>query len=305
MDELALFGGAPVRRTPWPRPRMIDQNPAIENIILKTCTEGLTLFTSQAISNLERKLAETFQKDYAVAVSSGTAALETALYSLGVRSKLDEVIVPAATYISSASAIVRNGGTPVFVDCDDSFTISIDALQSAICSRTRAVIFVSLFGNPGNIEEVYEICQHHRIPLVHDCAQGAATKRHGQWIASIGDITCLSFFETKHLPGGEGGAIVTNQEEIYTKAKSFSNLFEIRNDGIPTAMEFDFRLPVTYPEIGTNYRLSALSAALVIYALEQLEETKQICQQHGMIYPGLSHSKKLNNGTEGKTSRPI
>jgi dTDP-4-amino-4,6-dideoxygalactose transaminase len=284
VNDLALFGGTPVRSAPWPRPRMIDHNAIVRDLINQALHEGLTLFTSKRVSMLEQRLGEIFQKRYAAAVSSGTAALETALYALGIHAASDEVIVPAATYVSSASAIKRNGAKPVFVDCDNSFTLSPNAVQQAITSQTRAVIFVSLFGNPGNLAEVYELCQRHNIPFVHDCAQGAASKHNGQWIAYLGDIVCLSFFETKHLAGGEGGAILTDREEIYTRAKGFSNLFEVRNDGIPTAIEADFRLPVSYPEVGTNYRLSALAAVLVSYAVDHLEETQDICLRNGKFY---------------------
>ncbi len=284
MNNLALFGGVPVRQETWPTPRMIDQTPAIFDALVKTLQEGLSMFTSNAVGNLEQKLVEVFHKHYAVAVSSGTAALETALYTLGIRSNLDEVIVPSATYISSASSIIRNSGKPIFVDCDATLTLSIEGLHKAINQHTKAVIFVSLFGNPGNITEVYEICKNRNIPLIHDCAQGAASKHNGQWIASIGDIVCLSFFETKHLAGGEGGALLMDREDIYKNAKSFSNLFEVRDDGIPTAIEPNFLLPVSYHNIGTNYRLPTLTATLVSYAIDHLEETKTICLRNGEYY---------------------
>jgi len=293
MDTLALFGGTPVRTKLWPRPRMLAPRPELVRCLAKVLDEGLTLFSSDTVKQLEQKLAENFGRKYCVAVSSGTAALETALYAVGVRSKQDEVIVPSATYISSATAIKRNGGNPIFVDCDDSLTMSVDELLQAITPCTKAVVFVSLFGNPGNITDVYQVCKNANIPLIHDCAQGAASKREGRWIASLGDISCLSFYETKHLAGGEGGALLLDQPDIYQVAKSFSNLFEIREDGIPTSIEPDFRRMVYYPDIGTNYRLSSLTAVLVNDALDRLESTKQICMLNGQYY--LDHLRPWGN----------
>lgn len=284
MSDLALFGGDAVRRTPWPSPRMLTvESPVVEDV-QRVLSEGLTLFTSPRIRDLEHKLAGTFAKQFAVAISSGTASLETALHAIGIRAPNDEVIVPAATYISTATAVLRCGGKPIFVDCDDSYTMAVDEVRKAIGPQTKAIIFVSLFGNPGTIDDIAALCNAAGVPLIHDCAQGAATMRDGRWIASLGDVVCLSFYETKHLPGGEGGALLTDREDIYREAKSFMNLCETREDGTPTAIEPNFRLSVVYPHLGTNYRLCALTAVLVAHALDRLTDTKERCRATGERY---------------------
>ncbi len=283
MTELALFGGTKVREEPWPAQTMFARTDDLQAKLLASCERGLSLFTTDEVARAESRLAGFFGLAHAVCVSSGTAALETACHAVGVGPG-DEVIVPAATYIATASAVSRAGATPVFADSDETLTLDPAAVRAAIGPRTKAVIFVSLFGNPGSLAGVIEVCREAGVPLIHDCAQGAASTLDGKWIAGLGDLVCLSFYESKHLPAGEGGAVLTGDEAVFRRAKAFSNMWELRSDGLPTHVEPDYLRPVSYPAIGTNFRMPSLTATLVMHGLDHLRELAEHCHEIGEQY---------------------
>jgi dTDP-4-amino-4,6-dideoxygalactose transaminase len=172
----------------------------------------------------------------------------------------------------------------VFVDCDDTLTLSPDRVRAALTPATRAVVFVSFFGNPGNIRELAELCAELGLPMVHDCAQGAASTLDGRWIAGYGDLTVLSLYETKHIAAGEGGALLTDSAEWFLRAKGFANLHETLPSGVPTAVHADFGQLPRYAETGVNGRLPVLTAVLAGHALGRLDRTREHCAAIGDDY---------------------
>ena len=149
---------------------------------------------------------------YGIGVTNGTVALDLALKCLNIKSK-DEVILPALSYISTASAITYQGATPVFVDIEkNSHNINPAEIKRAITNKTKAIVFIDFSGNPANVEEIKDISKKYKIPILHDAAQSLGLKYKNYDIGDIGDITTMSFHMAKILTTIEGGMIFTNNK---------------------------------------------------------------------------------------------
>jgi perosamine synthetase len=197
---------------------------------------------------------------YALAVSNGTTALHLALVSAGVKAG-DEVIVPDLTFVASANAVAYTGAKVVLVDIDPR-TLCIDAgaVERAITSRTRAVIPVHLYGHAAHMGELAAITAGRRILLLEDAAEAHGAEFDGRRVGSIGDCGIFSFYGNKVITSGEGGMLTTNDREIYQKAKLLRD----------HAMSAEKRY--WHTEIGFNYRMTNLQAALGVAQMERIDE---------------------------------
>ena len=209
----------------------------------------------------EQNFAEFCGVKHCVGLNSGLDALILAFKALEI-GEGDEVIVPANTYIASVIGITQNGATPILVEPDEFYNIDCNKIEDAITERTKAILVVHLYGQTANMERISEIATKHKLFVVEDCAQSHGACFDGKITGSFSDIGCFSFFPTKNLGAfGDGGAIVTNDDELAQKIAMY------RNYGSKVKY---------YHEIeGYNSRLDEIQAALLTVKLSHMKELNQ------------------------------
>src|SRR3954467_3896153 len=171
---------------------------------------------------LEEAVCETFGCKYAQLVSSGTAALTTALSVLGIGYG-DEVILPSFTFVASFEAVLSVGAVPVLVDVDDTLTLSPAAVRNAITPKTRCVMPVHMCGSMADMDELLAICKEHNLLLLEDACQSIGASYKGKKLGTIGDAGTFSFDFVKTITCAEGGVVMTNREDVYTKSDGYSD----------------------------------------------------------------------------------
>jgi dTDP-4-amino-4,6-dideoxygalactose transaminase len=253
---------------------------AIKNVIKRS-----DFILGEDVGCFEEEFALFCHASYAVGVSSGTEALFLALLSLNIGPG-DEVIVPDFTYIATSLAVSYTGARPVFVDIEeDTYNIDINEVKKAISSNTKAIIPVHLYGQPANMPEILKIAKENNLKVIEDAAQahGASIKMpDGKWqvVGGLGDVGCFSFYPSKNLGAlGDGGMVVTNNEEIYKR------LLMLRDYGRISKYEHSI--------IGYNARLDTLQAAILRIKLKKLNSWNKMRQKAANIY------NRLLNDVEG------
>ena len=238
----------------------------------------------KAVEEFEKEFAAYCGVKYAVGVGNGTDALVIALLAAGVEQG-DEVITCAMSFFATAEAIATVGATPVFVDCTrDTYVIDAEKIEQNVTERTKAIIPVHLYGQCAEMEKINEIAKRHHLYVIEDCAQAAGAEYKGKRAGSMGDMGCVSFFPTKNLGcAGDGGMIITNDEELYNLCQAYrvhgsginGFLAYGKKEGIQVDlghMDFQGNLPKYYNfVIGHNSRLDALQAALLRVKLPYLD----------------------------------
>ena len=217
MDKLAIFGGPPVREN-----KISYGKQCIDEDDIAAVAEVLRspyLTCGPKIDELESKLCEITSAKYAVAVSNGTAALHIACMAIGIQPG-DEVIVSSITFVASSNCVLYCGGTPVFADIrPDTYNIDVEDVKRKITPRTKAIVAVDFTGQAVELDELKKICKEHNLYLIEDAAHSIGTKYKGKPVGSIADITTFSFHPVKTVTAGEGGACMTNDEELYNGLK--------------------------------------------------------------------------------------
>lgn len=213
------------------------------------------------VERFEKGLAGFAGRKYGIAVSSGTAALEAALQALRLPPGM-EVILPAFTIISCAQAIVKAGLTPVVVDCrEDTWNLNVEELEDKITGRTAAIMVVHIYGLTVDMAPVLRLACKYGLKVIEDAAQAHGQTCDGKNCGSFGDISVFSFYPNKHITTGEGGMILTDDEELAERCRSIRNLC------------FQRERRFIHDEIGNNFRMTNLQAALGVAQLERIEET--------------------------------
>lgn len=238
----------------------------------------------KGLLEFEKEFARYCQRKFAVGVNSGTDALFLGLLSLGIKAG-DEVIVPVFTYIATALAVTFTGAKPVFVDIrEDTYNIDAGKIEKAITKKTRAILPVHLYGQAADMKPILEIANRHHLKVVEDCAQahGAIYKYRvsgigcrEKTVGTMGDVGCFSFYPTKNLGAfGDGGAIVTDSEELYKK------LLMLRDYGRRSKYE--------HVSIGYNSRLDTLQASAVLRPkLKRLNKWNKMRYKNALKYTEL------------------
>ena len=208
------------------------------------------------VQNFEKSVASFVKSKYAIAVNSGTAALQAALHALDIK-KGDEVLVPSFTFVATANAVVSTGAKPIFVDIlKENYTLDPDDLQKKITKKTRAIIPVHLYGNIANIEKLSEISKKNNLPIIEDSAQSLGSTYKGKHTGTFFEMGCYSMYSAKVMTSGEGGFIVTNNKNLRDK------LLMIRNHGMVHG--YDTKI------FGLNLRLPEINAAIAAIQIKKL-----------------------------------
>jgi 8-amino-3,8-dideoxy-alpha-D-manno-octulosonate transaminase len=211
---------------------------------------------------LEQAMCKYFGCQYSQLVSSGTAALTTAMASLGIGYS-DEVIMPAFTFVASFEAVLSVGAVPVLVDVDDTLTLNPAAVRKAITPKTKCVMPVHMCGSMADMDELVAICKEHKLLLLEDACQSIGASYKGKYLGTIGDAGTFSFDFVKTMTCAEGGAVLTNNESAYIKSDGFSDHGH-DHKGVDRGADL-------HPFIGYNYRISELHAAIGLAQISKLD----------------------------------
>lgn len=284
LGRLALHGGRPVRDTYLPYGKQWLTETDIEEVVKVLKSDYLT--TGPAIASFEKAIAKFVGAKYAVAFSSGTAALHGASYAAGIGSG-DEVITTPMTFAASANCVLYTNGTPVFADIDPkTYNLDPDKVKAKINARTKAIIPVHFTGQPADMEAIWELARQHNLIVIEDAAHALGARFQGKQIGGQSDMTMFSFHPVKHITTGEGGVITTNRQDLYEK------LILFRSHGItrqPEKMR-NHEGPWYYEmmDLGFNYRMTDIQAALGLSQLDKLNEflkrRKEIAAQYNAVF---------------------
>lgn len=224
------------------------------------------------VKQFEEKMSATAGRKYGIAVANGTAALEVAMQAIGIEEG-DEVIMPSFTIISCAMAVTKLGAKPVLIDSDsDTWNMNVEEIEAKITTRTKAILVVHLYGLPVEMDKVLELAEKYHLKVVEDAAEMHGQTYKGRPCGSFGDISTFSFYPNKHITTGEGGMVVTDDEELAEKCQMIRNLC--------------FRKDVRYVHdmISDNYRFTNLQAAVGLAQLERLDEFIAKKRKMGRFY---------------------
>jgi len=234
------------------------------------------------ITNFEEKFAYYINAKYGIAVTNGTVALHLALATLGVGPQ-DEVIVPAFDMIAASNAVLYTGAKPVLADSEpNTWNIDTDEIAKKITKKTKAIIVVHLYGHPANMDPIMKIAEDYDIYLIEDAAEAHGAEYKGRKVGSIGDIGCFSFYANKIITTGEGGMLTTNNAEVAERARKLRD----------QSYNMKLRNWLVHDEIGYNYRMTSLQAAVGLAQLERIEDFIKIHRENARLYNSLL--KKVN-----------
>jgi dTDP-4-amino-4,6-dideoxygalactose transaminase len=223
------------------------------------------------VAELEEKIAAISNCKYAVGISSGTDAILSSLMSLGIGNG-DEVITTPFTFFATVGCIARTGAKPVFVDIDTkTFNIDPEFIESAVTEKTKAIMPVHLFGQMANMDPIMEIASKYNLAVIEDAAQAITSTYKDKKAGSIGTLGCFSFFPSKNLgAAGDGGMIVTSNEQLYGRLKA------MRNHGSNPKYYHQF--------VGGNFRLDAIQAAVLLVKLSHLDDWSEARRRNAAFY---------------------
>jgi dTDP-4-amino-4,6-dideoxygalactose transaminase len=257
---LALLGGHPVRKQPWPSWPVYGL--AEEQALLRVLHSGKWgKLDGDQVTRFEKRFADYVGAKHAIAVCNGTVSLRIALMAAGIRAG-DEVIVPPYTFLATATAVVEANATPVFVDIErESFNIDPKQIEAALTPRTRAIIPVHLGGMPCDMDAILAIARKHKITVIEDAAHAHGSAYNGRRCGSIGDLGSFSFQSTKNLTSGEGGIITTGDDRLAEACRSIHNCGRV-----PGGKWYE------HHAISGNYRLGEFAGAILNCQLDRLDE---------------------------------
>jgi len=266
---------------PWWRPETGDEE---RDMVLRVLASNY-LNDGDVTTEFERRLAAVFGSKYAVAVTSGTSALFLSLAALGAGHG-DEVVVPDVTFIATANAVTLTGATPVLVDVDpETLTMDPEAFARAIGPRTKAVMPVHVSGRAAQIERIVEIAEADQIAVVEDAAEALRSRHRGRCLGTFGDAGCFSFSPNKTITTGQGGLIVTDDEQLVVRLR------ELKDQGRPVRGTGGNDV---HASVGFNFKLTNLQAAVGIAQLARLDaRVERLAALYRAYRRGLSGVKQI------------
>jgi dTDP-4-amino-4,6-dideoxygalactose transaminase len=270
MSKLALFGGAPTRQKPFARWPVFDDTE--RRAVLEVLESGVWGGYSPKVSQFEQAFAAGHGARFGVSAANGTVTLEAALLAAGIRPG-DEVIVPPITFIATATAVLRVGAVPVFVDIEPAaYNMDPRRVSEAITPSTRAVIPVHFGGHPADMDAILAIARQHNLIVIEDAAHAHGASWKNRPVGSLGDLGSFSFQQSKNMTAGEGGILITNSEDFAAKARAVTN--QGRRQGGAW---------YEHPTLGTNYRFTGWQAAVLLAQLARLPEQMKIRSRNAAL----------------------
>jgi len=265
-EELALFGGTPVRSTPFaPWPYFDDRERTLLMQALESRNWGGYPFPSPLAEDFGERFAKVHGARHAIPCANGSVTMEIALQAAGIRAG-DEVIVPALTFMATAACAIRVNAVPVFVDIEPrNYCMDPAAVEAAITPKTRAIIPVHLGASIADMDRLLEIARRHGLVVIEDCAHAHGGQWRGQGVGSMGDFGSFSLQSSKLMTSGEGGVLTVQDEGNMQRCMSLINCGRKE----PGYDRFEGQL------FGANYRMSELQIAVAMAQLERLEEVTQ------------------------------
>lgn len=306
MEQLAILGGTPVRKTPLSYGKQyIDEND-IQAVADTLRSDYLTC--GPRITQLEEKLCEVTGAKYCVAVSNGTAALHIAAMVAGIRSG-DEVITTPITFAASANCALYCGARPVFADINPkTYNIDPASVRRCITPKTKAIVAVDFTGQAVELEELRAICEEHHLILIEDAAHSIGTRYNGKPVGSIADMTTFSFHPVKTVTAGEGGAVTTNDKALYEKLVLAHTHGITRDRGLMVHPTDDpwYNEQV---ELGYNYRMTEFQAALLLSQLDKLtmfsERRREIVRMYDEAFSQIPQLQVQQEIPQSDTTRHL
>lgn len=260
-ERLAIHGGEPIRKTPLPKERKVGEEELAQ---LREVIESAWLFRwgGKKVEAFEKAFAERYGVPFAVACTSGTAAVHLAIAALQLNPG-DEIITAPITDIGSIAPILKEGGIPIFADVDpETGNMDPESTEKLISPRTKAILVVHLAGNPCDMDAFVNIAKRHGLALIEDCAQAHLAEYKGKLVGTFGDIGCFSLQQSKHITTGDGGVCITSDEGLATKMALFMDKGWERK-----AVEPHRR----YVLLGLNYRMNELTGAVALAQMQRLD----------------------------------
>ncbi len=277
MEKLAIFGGEKTKTTPWGTGKRFGDEELQQ---LKEALEQNTLFYFRGtkVNAMCDKFKKMYGANYCVATSSGTAAIHVALGAAGV-TEGDEVIVAPMTDMGSMIGILFQNAIPVFADLDPrTYIMTAESIEKVITDKTKAVVVVHLAGNCAEMDEIMEVARKYNIKVIEDCAQAYETFYKGRRVGTFGDFGCFSLNDFKHISAGDGGMVLTNDEQnFYTAAKFADKNYDRWHSRNVHDGQIDFIAP--------NYRMNELTGAV---GLAQIDRVEWICSRRNELGERLS-----------------
>lgn len=269
MSKLAIDGGEPLTTDPFPMWPSFQKSTIAK--AMKPLESGrVNYWTGDVGTRFEEAWAKWNGARFAITTTSGTSALHTAVAALGIGPG-DEVICPSYSFIASSFCILQAGALPVFADTDESHTLDPEDIESKITRRTRAILVVHLYGVVADMGPILRLAKKHKLYVIEDCAQCFGGTYKGRKVGMIGDVGCFSFCQSKHFTtGGEGGAVITDDEELHWQCKSF------RDHGYDVKerlrlLELEAKLMYIHNRIGFNYRMTEMQSMVGLCELERFD----------------------------------
>ena len=281
-SALAVDGGKPVRSSP-----LSGENWGTEYYDARESAELTDVVQSRKpfrwgtgrdqrlkVLTFEQELARRMQTRYALAVTSGTAALEVACHALGIGPG-DEVILPAWTWHSDAMAVVRAGALPIFAEIDESFNIDPDDIEQRITPQTKVLIAVHLQGCPADMDRILAIARRHDLKVLEDSAQAVGASYHGKPTGSMGDIAIYSHQESKTITSGEGGSLVTSDSVLFERAARFHDV-----GGVRAPHQALLGPERVEPFVATNFRMNEFTGGVLLAQIRKLDTILGAVRRH-------------------------
>lgn len=265
-DKLAVLGGIPVRNNPFPARKLIgeEEREAVNKLMDKCINEGgaFDRYAGSIVDDYEKQFAAYFGVKYASAVSSGTASVHTALGALRIE-PFSEVISAPITDPGAVAPILWMNCIPVFADVEpDTYNMSASSVEEKITDKTAAIIACHIGGDPCDIDGIMKVAAKHKIPVIEDFSQSHDAVYKGRKAGTIGDLGVVSLMSGKlHTAGGQGGMVITNNEELYWNAKRFADRGKPFNSSEKTSLF-----------LGINYRMTSLEAVIGMVQLKKLAD---------------------------------
>ncbi|MFW6124772.1 MAG: DegT/DnrJ/EryC1/StrS family aminotransferase, partial [Pirellulales bacterium] len=266
MSQLALLGGPKAKTKPFPPWPVFDER---ERRAVNDVLQSRVWWRTPGTQTLrfERAFAAYHGAKHGIAVTDGTHALEVVMAAVGI-SPGDEVIVPDYTFVATASAVLFAGALPVMVDVrPDTFCIDAHLVESAVTARTKAVVAVHMGGHPADLDALADVAGRHKLVLVEDAAHAHGSQWKGRPIGTFGAAATFSFQESKLMTAGEGGIVITNDDELERRARSVHDCGRMPGEWFYSHFIY-----------GSNYRLSEWQGAVLSAQLERLDE--QTARRH-------------------------